>query len=129
MKAVVMMSLLAVGPVLAPMSAPLVPAQATVGTTEAPGALLRGLDKAAGVSSDIRLGVGESVIYGRLTITLSDCRQPADNPAADAFAHLVIRDERLEEPVFRGWMVASSPALNAMDHPRYDVWVIRCTSS
>jgi hypothetical protein len=26
-------------------------------------------------------------------------------------------------------MVASSPALSALDHPRYDVWVMRCSSS
>jgi len=25
-------------------------------------------------------------------------------------------------------MIASSPALNALDHPRYDVWVMRCTT-
>ncbi len=28
--------------------------------------------------------------------------------------------------IFRGWMFASSPALNPVDHPVYDVWVIDC---
>lgn len=28
--------------------------------------------------------------------------------------------------IFRGWMFASSPALNALEHPVYDVWVIDC---
>ncbi|MGB0800115.1 MAG: DUF2155 domain-containing protein, partial [Planktomarina sp.] len=28
-----------------------------------------------------------------------------------------------------GWMVASSPALNALEHPRYDIWVLRCKTS
>jgi len=32
----------------------------------------------------------------------------------------------VDKPVFKGWMIASSPALNALDHPRYDVWVLRC---
>ncbi|MCW8843320.1 MAG: DUF2155 domain-containing protein, partial [Rhodobacteraceae bacterium] len=31
-----------------------------------------------------------------------------------------------EAPLFQGWMIASSPALSALDHPRYDVWVLRC---
>ena len=106
-----------------------VQAQAPDGTASAGGAVLRGLDKVAGAAQDIELRVGESVNYGRLTITLSECRYPVGNPAADAFAQLVIHDARRTEPVFRGWMIASSPALNAMDHPRYDVWVIRCTSS
>ena len=30
------------------------------------------------------------------------------------------------EPVFSGWMFASSPALSAMEHPIYDVWVLSC---
>lgn len=30
--------------------------------------------------------------------------------------------------IFRGWMFASSPALNALEHPVYDVWVIDCTT-
>ncbi|MEZ5892801.1 MAG: DUF2155 domain-containing protein [Parvularculaceae bacterium] len=28
--------------------------------------------------------------------------------------------------IFKGWMFASSPALNALEHPVYDVWVIDC---
>ncbi len=103
--------------------------QTQVAVAQGTHALLRGLDKVAGAARDIELGVGESVNFGRLTITLTECRFPVDDPAADAFAHLVIRDAFLDEPVFRGWMIASSPALNALDHRRFDIWVIRCTSS
>lgn len=98
-------------------------------TVEAPGAVLRGLDKVAGAARDIPLGIGESANFGRLTITLTECRYPAGDPAADGFAHLVIHDSLRADVVFRGWMIASSPALNALDHPRFDVWLIRCTSS
>ena len=116
---------LALGPAPGP-----VQAQAPqTATASAPGVVLRGLDKIAGRSQDLRIAAGESVNFGRLTITLTECRFPVDDPAADAFAHLVIHDARETEPVFRGWMIASSPALNAMDHVRFDVWVIRCTSA
>jgi hypothetical protein len=37
-----------------------------------------------------------------------------------------VLDSLNDTPVFSGWMIASSPALNAMDHPRYDVWLLRC---
>ncbi|MEM1379301.1 MAG: DUF2155 domain-containing protein [Pseudomonadota bacterium] len=30
------------------------------------------------------------------------------------------------DAIFKGWMFASSPALNALEHPTYDVWVISC---
>lgn len=31
--------------------------------------------------------------------------------------------------LFTGWMFASSPAINALEHPVYDVWVIDCKIS
>ncbi|MGR3757742.1 MAG: DUF2155 domain-containing protein [Tranquillimonas sp.] len=96
----------------------------------APGAVLRGLDKLSGVAQDLNLSVGETQPLGRLQVTLGDCRYPVNNPAGDAFAYLVVRDPQSEaaEPLFQGWMIASAPALNALEHPRYDLWVIRCTS-
>jgi hypothetical protein len=44
----------------------------------------------------------------------------------DAFALVQIKDWPRDETLFEGWMMASSPALNALEHPRYDVWVLRC---
>ena len=31
-----------------------------------------------------------------------------------------------KESIFEGWIFASSPALNAMEHPVYDVSLISC---
>lgn len=55
-------------------------------------------------------------------------------PAADEMSGIapLPAPEVLEGPqaegdnIFRGWMFASSPALNALEHPVYDVWVIDC---
>lgn len=90
--------------------------------------VLRWLDKLTGETADIELSLGQAAESGRLTIRLDACRYPANNPASDAEAHLTILDEGVEQPVFDGWMVASSPALSALDHPRYDVWVLRCVT-
>lgn len=94
----------------------------------ATGALLRALDKITGETTDFTLNRGQQAEYGQLKILLGECRYPESNPNSDAFALLEIRDSR-QQPVFVGWMVASSPALNALDHPRYDVWVLRCSRS
>ncbi len=94
--------------------------------SDAPGGVLRWLDKLTGQTGDMELSRGQSASNGRLTIQLDGCRYPADNPAGDAQAHLTVMDATRAEPVFSGWMLASSPALSAMDHPRYDVWVLRC---
>ena len=93
------------------------------------GVVLRGLDKINGAVEDVRLVNGARVALGRLQIRLEECRFPAGSPATDAWAFLEIREAGREEAIFRGWMIASSPALNPLDHARYDVWVLRCTTS
>lgn len=90
------------------------------------GALLRGLDKVSGQSRDLPLNVGESVTFGRLEVRLGECRYPAADPDSDAFAQLTITDSRSRTPLFTGWMIASSPAISALDDARYDVWVVSC---
>jgi len=96
------------------------------GLAEAKGAVLRGLDKVSATSSDIVLSVGQTVDFGHIKVTLKECRYPADDPSSNAYAYLVITDPNAVQPVFEGWMIADSPALSALDHQRYDVWVMRC---
>jgi hypothetical protein len=104
-------------------------AASSVRAIQAPGATLRGLDKVSGEVIDLELFVGETAAFGRIEVTLGECRYPEDNPMGEAYAWLEIEDPLRTASVFEGWMVASSPALNALDHARYDVWVIRCTTA
>lgn len=92
------------------------------------GAILRGLDRITGAVNNFSMAVGETLEFERLEITLEACRYPVGDINSDAFALLKIRDIRNEEPSFYGWMFASSPALSALDHPRYDIWVLTCES-
>jgi hypothetical protein len=92
---------------------------------DAQGALLRGLDTLNGSVADLSLALGETTRFGQLEITLDRCRTTGE----EAMAYLRIRDVREDSPRFEGWMFASSPALSALDHPRYDVWVLSCSSS
>jgi hypothetical protein len=101
-------------------------AAAQDGAATGTGAMLRALEKISGETTDFTLTPGGQAKFGRLSIEMGECRYPVGDPAADAFAYLIIREEGTDAPVFSGWMVASSPALNALDHPRYDVWVLRC---
>lgn len=92
----------------------------------ASGAQMRFLDKLTGAVTDLDMASGQSATLGRLTIQMNECRYPADNQTAEALALVTVIDAAAPDPVFNGWMVASSPALSALDHPRYDVWVLRC---
>lgn len=106
-------------------AAPVAAQQVVSGT----GAEIRVLDRLTGAVADLMIGRGQSDNVGALSITLGDCRYPPENLAGEAYANLVIHFRESVTPLFSGWMLASSPALNALDHPRYDVWVLRCTTS
>jgi hypothetical protein len=93
---------------------------------EAPGAQLRVLDKLTAKVEDVTIARGTSQAFGRMTVQVDACRYPAGNQVAEALAHLTVLNQDQDKPSFSGWMVASSPALSALDDPRYDVWVIRC---
>ncbi len=92
------------------------------------GAVLRALDKITTEVRDLELANGAAAEFGSLTVELGVCRFPEENPASDAYAFLDIRSTEGGQVLFSGWMLASSPALNALEHPRYDVWVLRCTT-
>ncbi len=93
------------------------------------GVILRALDKVSGELVDFELEPEQTKQLGRIQVTLSECRFPTGNPVGDASAYLTIRNAGETASVFSGWMIASSPALNALDHSRYDVWVLRCITS
>ena len=92
-------------------------------------AVLQGLDKITARISTIKVGVGETVNFGSLQITVRACdkRPPEETPESAAFLQ-VVEQKPGETPVtrFSGWMFASSPALSAMEHPVYDLWVLDC---
>ncbi len=90
------------------------------------GASLRFLDKLTSETGDVTLSAGQAAKFGRLVVRLDSCRYPLANPASDSEAHLTIIEETTQSQLFAGWMLASSPALSALDHPRYDVWVLSC---
>lgn len=99
------------------------------GAGEATGGVLRVLDKVTGAVTDLSLKRNETGALGHLAITLNECRFPASNPNGDAYAKVTVMYRDIVVPAFQGWMIASAPALNAMDHPRYDVWALRCITS
>ncbi|MEQ8366100.1 MAG: DUF2155 domain-containing protein [Roseicyclus sp.] len=96
-------------------------------TTQSNRVTLRALDRTLGRPTDVDLAIGETVVFGRIAINAVECRYPTGDPSSDAFAHVEILDTS-GVSLFDGWMIASSPALNALEHPRYDVWVLRCAT-
>lgn len=94
-------------------------------------AILQGLNKVTARVTTLRANVGESIRFGTLEIIVRSCdkRPPEDPPESAAFLDIwEIRPGEAAVSLFRGWMFASSPGLNALEHPVYDVWVKGCAN-
>lgn len=90
---------------------------------------LQSLDKITARTMVFEARVGSTVKFGPLYIRTRACRKspPIEKPEAAAFLQIwQVSPKEEPEWVFSGWMFASSPALSAMDHPVYDVWVLDC---
>ncbi len=95
-------------------------------------AILQGLDKVTARVLTIVARLGDTKKIGSLEIIVRACdkRPPEETPESAAF--IDVWEVRPGEPasnIFRGWMFASSPALSALEHPVYDVWVLDCKNT
>jgi len=92
-------------------------------------AVLQGLDKITARVWTFEARVGEQVRFGTLELKVEACRKRPPEEPQDSAAFVDIRELPVapgSPPLFRGWMFASSPALSALEHPVYDVWVLEC---
>ncbi|WP_374634912.1 DUF2155 domain-containing protein [Ferrovibrio sp.] len=108
-----------------------VPAQA-LPSNPLPIAVLQGLDKITARITTFDAALDQTVNFGRLQITVRACRKrPPEYPPENAAYLEIVEQVTGSAPVqrFQGWMFASSPALNALEHPVYDVWVIDCKAA
>ena len=94
-----------------------------------PVVVLQGLDKITARVSKFEIEVGQVGLLGTLSIEVKSCKKKPPTEPPEKVAFIVIRDLKPGEKtveIFRGWMFASSPSLNGLEHPVYDVWVLDC---
>ena len=92
---------------------------------------LRGVDKITAKVTDMKAPMNKPLRFGSLEITPRTCskRPPEETPEVTAFLEISdIKPDESKQKLFTGWMFASSPALSALEHPVYDVWVIDCNA-
>lgn len=92
-------------------------------------ARMQAMDKVTGRVSEIDVPVNGETVFGSFSIVVRYCatRSPEETPENFAFVD-VVDNYKTENPVnvFKGWMMSSSPALSAVEHPIYDVWLLNC---
>jgi hypothetical protein len=97
-----------------------------------PVATFAGLDKITGRITRFDVYIDETVLFGALELTPRACysRPSTETQRISAFLEV---DQRsltgVSRRIFTGWMFADSPALNAVDHAIYDVWLVECKTS
>ena len=92
-------------------------------------AQLQAMDKITGKVSIVEVPVNGQAEYGTFSIVVRSCKSRSPEETPENFAYVdVVDNYQTENPVniFRGWMMSSSPALNAVAHPIYDVWLLKC---
>ncbi len=94
-----------------------------------PIAVFSGLDKITTRIITFDVYMNETVQFGALRVTPRAChtQPPEEEPNTIAFVEIdeITLDSRIRR-IFTGWMFAASPALNAVDHAVYDVWLEDC---
>ena len=91
---------------------------------------IKALDKITAKTSEIRLAIGEKKFFGSLEIKALKCQLAENNDYTDTIAYLQVKDLSSKDNnqvfLFNGWTFASSPTLQSIDHPIYDLWIIGC---
>ena len=92
-------------------------------------AVFSGIDKITGRITTFDVYLNETVQFGALQVTPRVCysRDETEAQKIDAFVEVdeITLDRKIRR-IFSGWMFAESPALNAVEHPIYDVWLKEC---
>ena len=90
--------------------------------------VIQGLDKITARIQTFEVDVGQTYKFGVLDIFVERCvfSKPIFKPESLAFIKIKDNSDRLSEVNFNGWMFASSPALNALENPVYDVSILAC---
>ena len=91
---------------------------------------IKALDKITAKTLAIKLGIGEKKYFGSLEIKGLKCQLSENNEFSDAVAYLQVKDLDAKDNnqvfLFNGWTFASSPTLQSIDHPVYDLWITSC---
>ncbi|WP_420712648.1 DUF2155 domain-containing protein [Ancylobacter sp. SL191] len=101
------------------------PAEKVVNKT----AVFSGLDKITGRIISFDVAVNETVQFGALRITPRACYTRPVTESQNTTGFVEVQEITLDgkvQPLFGGWMFASSPGLHGVEHPIYDVWLTDC---
>ena len=91
---------------------------------------IKALDKITAKTSTFRLAIGEKKFFGFLEIKALKCQLSENEDSTDTVAYLQVKDLSAKDNnqvfLFNGWTFVSSPTLQSIDHPIFDLWITSC---
>ena len=91
---------------------------------------LTALDKITAKTSSIKIAIGDKKFFGSLEIQALKCQLFEGSDTSDTVAYIQVKDLSAKDNnqvfLFNGWTFASSPTLQSIDHPVYDLWITSC---
>ena len=91
---------------------------------------IKALNKITAKTSSIKLAIDEKKFFGSLEIKALKCQLSEKSEFTDTIAYLQVKDLDAKDNnqvfLFNGWTFASSPTLESIDHPIYDLWITGC---
>jgi hypothetical protein len=95
-------------------------------------AIMQAMDKVTGVVNKISVPVNSKVSFGDFSLVLRACKKTPAEETPENFAFVDVADKSFgkdEYNIFRGWLISSTPGINAIEHPIYDVWLLECVDA
>ena len=87
------------------------------------------LDKITTKVETFEINVNDSIIFNSLYIEIFACYKNPPEVIPEDFVLLKIYDKIINlenQAIYQGWMISSSPSSTPLEHPIYDVWLVKC---
>lgn len=94
-------------------------------------AQMQAMDKITGKVNIIEVPVNGEIKFGSFSVVVRACKSSPEGEIPENYAFVDVTDKSFDQTeynIFKGWMISSSPAVHAVEHPIYDVWLLRCVN-
>ena len=88
------------------------------------------LGKVSSKNTILKFKIGEEKKFQNLLIKVLKCENSKFDDDPEITAYIQVKDLNVSDNekvfIFNGWTFSSSPTVNPIDHPVYDLWLSSC---
>ena len=88
---------------------------------------IRAIDRITGRSFKLKVPIDTEVTCSNLVLNIKYCYKNPIDKEIENYAYIIVKDKKMNELIFQGWMFSSSPSLSSLEHPINDIWLLNCS--